>query len=205
LPPQIKGAVHSLAGLTWFAEEFSLAVDLEVVDADTIKATIKLRILLKNITNTTHPIKSFIHVDEWGHKRSSEILDCEVRTREATSLAKLNRDGIAAIGSSKRGETNEVRVAGGDIVELLASAVEYKHANDDLHYSLGYAATNPEIYITPLAGFEISAGISTYSPQQKHPHLNRYRLNGFYFPHQRMLVRWYPTSGAPDPRPRYLG
>jgi hypothetical protein len=203
LPAEIKEAVHSLAGIDWFAEEFSLTATLEIVEDDLIRATVKLRKVMRNITNMTQPIRSFIHVDEWGRSRKSEILECEVRTEARGVLEKLDPGSIKIIGSSIYGSTNEVRVGAGETVELLATAIEYKRFNDDFHYALGYVAKSPEINVAPLSGFEITGGISADVTHEKHPHLIRYRLNGISLPWQRMMVRWYPTATAPDPRPRY--
>jgi hypothetical protein len=189
--------------LTWFAEEFSLTVDLAIIEDDLIKATIKVRKLVRNLSNIRHPIESFIHIDEWGHKYKSDIVDCEIRTQARGTIKKLDSEKTQIIGSSIRGTTGEIMVGPGELVELLAEGVEYKRFNDDIHYSLGYAAHAPVINISNLSGFHISGGISTFAEQQKHPHLICYQLAGFYFPHQRMIVRWYPNGTADQQAPRY--
>jgi hypothetical protein len=194
LPEKAKEAVHWLAGIDWFAEEFSLTVDLKIIKPDLIRTTIRVRKLMRNITNLSQPIKSFIHVDEWGREEKSDILGCEIRTEARGVLETLDPASIKRKNSSVYGSTREIRIGAGEAVELLATAVEYKRFNDDLHFALGYAARSPEINVSALADFEIGGGISTDIVQEKHPHLFRYRLKGFYFPWQRMMVRWYPKD-----------
>src|SRR5215475_1998699 len=82
LPPDVKEAVRFISGLHWFAEEFSWTVELDRDERhrDLIKATVHIRKKVKNITHSSRPIKSFIHVDEWGHKEKSKIIACEVHT-----------------------------------------------------------------------------------------------------------------------------
>jgi hypothetical protein len=199
LPVEIKEFVHSIAGIDWFAEEFSLSVDLAIIDKekDVIKATIKVRKLMRNITNLPQPIKSFIWVDDWERdQHKSEIVECQIRNEARGVLETLDHTSIKKINSTLYGSTKEIRVGPGETVELLATGIEYKRFNDDLHYALGYAAKWPEINVSRLPGFEVGCGISTEVIQESHPHLIRVRLRGFYFPWQRMMVRWYPKNGG---------
>jgi len=50
LPDDIKEAVRSISGIEWFAEEFSLSVEIQRSGDDLVGATIKIRRLLRNIT-----------------------------------------------------------------------------------------------------------------------------------------------------------
>ena len=65
LPDEVKEAVRYIGGIEWFAEEFSLTVNLQKIDIGTIKCTIRTRKYLRNISNSTKSMKSNIHVDEW--------------------------------------------------------------------------------------------------------------------------------------------
>jgi hypothetical protein len=194
LPDDIKEAVRYMGGIDWFAEEFSLTVKLEKIDNDTIKCTIRTRKYLRNISNGTKSIKSNIHVDEWNHsEQKSHIVSCEAKTSSVTKH--LNPESVRMFDSTVYGETELVNVHSREAIELLAEAVEFKSLNDDLHYALGYMARSPEIYVEPLQGFEIRAGISADAKIQKHAHMPLYKLPRFYLPWQRMMVRWWPANG----------
>jgi hypothetical protein len=194
LPDDVKEAVRYIGGIDWFAEEFSLTINLQRVEGgNTIKCTIRTRKYLKNISSGAKPMKSNIHIDEWDHTPKSEIISCTARTSSVTKS--LNFESVKRFDSSVYGETDEISVYSGEAIELLAEAVEYKYLNDDLHYALGYAARRPKIYIEPLPGFEIRAGISADAQLQRHAHIPLYELPGFYLPWQRIMVRWWPANG----------
>jgi hypothetical protein len=193
LPDDIKEAVRYIGAIDWFAEEFSLTINLKKIDDETIKCTLKIRKYMKNISSGKKSIKSHVHVDEWGRREKSYIISCEARTASITK--NLNPQSIRSFDSTVYAETDLVDVHPGETIELLAEAVEYKDLNDNLHYALGYAAKSPKIYIEPLQGFEIRAGISADTELQRHAHMPVYELPGFYLPWQRMMVRWWPANG----------
>lgn len=120
LPLEVKEAVHTLARMTWFAEEFSLVVNLNLVEDDLIKATIKIRKMVRNIGDIPQPITSYIQVDEWGRRYQSEVISCEIKTASGKVVATFNKDEVQVIGSSFKGETDEYMVGSGELVELLA-------------------------------------------------------------------------------------
>ena len=91
-------------------------------------------------------------------REKSYIISCEAKTAAITKH--LNPDSIKYDESTVYGETDSIDIYAGETIELLAEAVEFKHLNDDLHYALGVAAKSPKIYVGPLQGFEIRAGIS---------------------------------------------
>jgi hypothetical protein len=139
LPEDLKEAVHFISSVEWFAEEFSLTVDLEKDEhePDLIKATLNIRRYLKNITHRRLTIKSTIHVDDWGRRERSCITACEARTPSKTIT--FDPGTIKLEYSTVYAETAEIPVGAGECVELLATAIEYKHANDDLHFAMPYA------------------------------------------------------------------
>lgn len=189
LPEEIKESVRFIGSMEWFAVEFSLTVQLEITEDDLVRCTLKTRKLLRNISSMTLPMRSNIHVDDWGHKKQAEIISCVVRA--AAVSKELKRDAIKRENSTVYGETDEIDVFDGETVECLAEAIEYKLKNDDMHYALGFAAKSPKIFIQSPADFEVRAGISAHNRLEKHPHAEVYELRGFYLPWQRMTVRWW--------------
>jgi hypothetical protein len=178
LPEEVKEAIHRLAAIDWFAEEFSLTVDLKIIKPDLIRATIRVRKVMRNITNVSQTMKSFIHVDEWDREERSDIVECQIRTEARGVLETLDHSSIKRENMSVYGSTREIRIGAGETVELLATAVEYKRFNDDFYYALGYASKSPEINVSALSGFEIGGGISTDMVQEKHPHLCLLAVSG---------------------------
>ena len=193
LPPDVKEAVRFLSGLEWFAEEFSIIMKIERVDGDLVKATVKIRKFLRNITNISLPIKSTIHIDDWGHKEKSNILECELQSGSGVTK-RFDSEKIKYENMTVYAETEEVQIRPRETVTLLATAVEFKHLNDDLHFAMPYASKSPEIYVEITDDFEHHAGFSATIPSERHPHTYKYVLKGFCLPWQRAVVRWWPKE-----------
>jgi hypothetical protein len=193
LPPDVKEAVRSISGIEWFAEEFSWTVELENFDTDLIKVTSKIRKYLKNITHSPLPIRSSAEVDEWKHSEKSYIVECELRTSSQT--VKFDPDKVQYNDSTLAAETGEVIIGAGEYVELLATTVQFKKLNDDLHFAMRYATKEAKIIISKCPnGFERWGGFSTDLHTEKDPHRDEFVVKGFCLPWQRAIVRWWPKE-----------
>ena len=113
LPDDIKEAVRYIGAIDWFAEDFSITVNLAKIDDELIKCTIKTRKFVRNISGSTRSNKSNIHVDDWGHREKSYIVSCEAKTASTTKV--LNQESVKYADSTVYGETDfGRRIFGGD-------------------------------------------------------------------------------------------
>ena len=179
LPDDMKEAVRYLASAEWFAEEFSLMVKLEKIDDTSVKCTIKIRKILRNVSNNIQKINSYIHIDEWSHKEKAHVIACSIKT--ASEERKMICQRIANDGYTIHGETECLSVYPEGTVETLGEAAEFKSINDNLHYVLAYCAKSPKIYVEAPDDFELLVGISSAQEIQKHPHTHEYELKVFIF------------------------
>jgi hypothetical protein len=189
LPSDVKEAVKYISGIDWFAEEFSLVVKLERLPDDFIKCSLKVRKFLKNVSNDTNEINSYIHIDDWGHSLRAQVISCTIKTASAED--KMIKERIDNSGYTRHGETKKLPVYPGNTVECLAEAVEIKRTNDDFHYVLAYCARSPKIYVEAPDELEVLVGLNAAAPLQKHPHTNLYEMPSFYLPWQEIVVRWF--------------
>jgi len=201
LPDDIKEAVRHLSRIDWFAEEFSWTVDImRTSDPDIVKVTTQTRKFLRNITNGPLSIRSTIHIDDWGHTERSAITQCELRSAEIKKQMRPEQIEYKA-DTTVYSATDEVKIGPGETVELLATGIEYKTANDDIYFAMPYPTKNAEVNINAAPDLNAQGGFSTDLPSNKHPHLNRYVHKGFSFPWQRIMVRWWPKAAVTDGRP----
>jgi hypothetical protein len=77
---------------------------------------------------------------------------------------------------------------------------EYRRDNDVVSFYFGMPTLNPEIEVRlpPTLDCSISFGTADSDSATEFQYAKRSRLNGVYFPHQAMSVRWWPKGPGPD-------
>lgn len=193
LPDEFRDEVRRISNYKFVCEKHILIVEIEKIDADTVRATLMIERTIKNISSATLPLKNKLDIDEFGFARAkSEILDCRI----ADEVGDVQRfRTIDNKGHWLTAETKEIKVPPGARVFLSSKFCEIRRINDHVVLVSKTPTKSPEMEVRIPSEFE-------YEPSFGHPdeiiqkatYSNRYTMAGTYFPNQVMRLRWWPKT-----------
>ena len=95
-------------------------------------------------------------------------------------------------------KTEEKQLKPNQTAVLLSKFIEYKNINDINFYHFTIPTVKPEIAVRPLPDLDVAISFGGPSDAEPYQYEIRKRLDGTYFPHQNMSVRWWPKSASDE-------
>jgi hypothetical protein len=191
LLPEFRSEVARIIGYKTICTKHTLLVHIEKVSSDVVRVTCSVERMVINRSSYDEDVKQFVHADEWGFKNhQSEILECGYELGNEREIAHSRaRDDFTV-----RADVEKVaKLKPGKSVRLFSKWIEYRRNNDVLYLHFNVPTTNPEITVRPSQELDVQIGFGNPDPTvEPHQYEIRKQLQGTYFPHQLMSVRWWP-------------
>src|SRR5205823_2447688 len=139
-------------------EKHSMLVEFSMTGNNVVKIISSIERTIRNKSAYAHPIKNYVHVDEWGYESGmSEILECLLEIEGQTFAAPSNvRDAFTV-----RADTEEKSLQPDQVAKMRSKWVEYKNINDDLYYNFNIPTIDPEIEVRSPPELESVTGFGT--------------------------------------------
>ena len=168
-----------------------LKVQIDPIDSDTVRVTCEVNRRIKNIGSSPEEVRTYLHIDDWGFKEPSKILDCRV---ELENGKKIMGAPQTRTDSTVLFEGKPVLVKPGKHVTAVSKWSEVRRVNDYVYFHFRYPTLNPEIEVPPVQGLKITHSFGTASSETEEVSTGREVVRGTYMPLHHMVVRWWPES-----------
>lgn len=190
LAPEFRAEVSRIIGYKLICERHYLLVEVALVSDRLVKVTSSVERTIRNKSAYPQTIKNLMHIDEWGYAAGqSQVIECVLEIDGQTFDA-----GPAQIDAySVLRQTEEKTLRPNQTAKLRARSVEYRNINDIVYFHFMAPTINPEIEVRVPPELDCNFGFGgpgenivtlAYAPRKQ--------LEGTYFPHQSMSVRWWP-------------
>jgi hypothetical protein len=195
LPKEFRQEIQNIIGYKFICESHLMIVHIKEIDDGLVKVATSIERASRNISAFPESRTALAHIDEWGFKEKSQILECQI-TVEGHEPVRY-RSTKSHQDMSVSAETESVIVAPGQIVKVLLKYTETKRTNDEISWIFLAPTLSPviEVQISPILDYICRFGTPAERIEVSEI-ANRHRLIGTYFPGQRMRVRWWPRDAG---------
>jgi hypothetical protein len=190
LRDEFRAEVTRITGYKFLCERHVLVVEIKLLPDHVVEVTTSIERHITNITAYPEKYRAYLYIDEWGFPIGvSQILECY-----------LLIDGKKISGKSLKAEPFRLKWSSADVdiaprktFTSFSKYQEFRRDNDTISVFLATPTLNPEIEVRLPDELDCSIGFGASETSiVKYEYANRSRLNGTYFPHQAMSVRWWP-------------
>jgi hypothetical protein len=195
LPEEFRAEVSRIIGYSLICERHFLLVKIETVEDGFVKVTSHVERTIKNRSAYPQSIRNVTHIDEWGYQKdSAQIVECDLEIGGVVTLASEPKKDSYSVYR----HTPEKNLKPNQVANLSSKYIEYKPANDDIHYSFAAPTINPEIEVQISDNLDCIFSFGTAGENDLNVAASKYapkkQLIGACLGGQSMRVRWWPKS-----------
>ena len=199
LAPEFKEEVQKITRFGFLAEKQVWTVQIEKMDADTVRVTTTFERTIRNKTKTQQRLNAHVEVEDYKFVAGpTRIIECGVKsdTDDKVTDEQWERDHYV------EAKTDEITLYPEKTARVWGKVVQYRRTNGDVWETFRTPIVNPEIeVIIDENEFSHSYQFGTHGDVTKSQYRNHYTLTGVYFPGQFMFVRWWPKAPANNDPP----